>query len=65
MNGFEHQYGKQSKEVIADIGYGGEEHYKMLQQKQMDAAYVEYNFFHKEQKRTQKQNPFNTKPGLQ
>lgn len=57
LNGFEQQYGKQSKEVIADAGYGSEENYEMMEQKQLD-AYVKYNYFHKEQKRTQKQNPF-------
>jgi hypothetical protein len=29
----------------------------MMEQKQI-GAYVKYNYFHKEQKRTQKQNPF-------
>jgi hypothetical protein len=57
LNGFEQQYGKQSKEVIADAGYGSEENYEMMEQKQID-AYVKYNYFHKEQKRAQKQNPF-------
>lgn len=57
LDGFEQQYGKQSKEVIADAGYGSEENYEMMEQKQID-AYVKYNYFHKEQKRTQKQNPF-------
>lgn len=57
LNGFEQQYGKQSKEVIADAGYGSEENYEMMEQKQIE-AFVKYNYFHKEQKRTQKQNPF-------
>lgn len=57
LDGFEQQYGKQSKEVIADAGYGSEENYEMMEQKQID-AYVKYNYFHKEQKRPQKQNPF-------
>ena len=57
LNGFEQQYGKQSKEVIADAGYGSEENYEMMEQKQIE-AYVKYNYFHKEQKRAQKQNPF-------
>lgn len=57
IDGFEQQYGKQSKEVIADAGYGSEENYEMMEQKQID-AYVKYNYFHKEQKRPQKQNPF-------
>lgn len=57
LDGFEQQYGKQSKEVIADAGYGSEENYEMMEQKQID-AYVKYNYFHKEQKRPQKLNPF-------
>jgi hypothetical protein len=57
LDGFEQQYGKQSKEVIADAGYGSEENYEMMEQRQID-AYVKYNYFHKEQKRPQKQNPF-------
>ena len=57
LDGFEQQYGKQSKEVIADAGYGSEENYEMMEQKQID-GYVKYNYFHNEQKRTQKQNPF-------
>lgn len=57
LNSFEQQYGKQSKEVVADAGYGSEQNYELMERKQID-AYVKYNYFHKEQKRTQKQNPF-------
>ncbi|MBK7633392.1 MAG: hypothetical protein IPJ13_03175 [Saprospiraceae bacterium] len=32
LDGFEQQYGKQSKEVIADAGYGSEENYEMMEQ---------------------------------
>jgi Transposase DDE domain/Transposase domain (DUF772) len=57
LNSFESNYNKQSKDVIADAGYGSEENYEMMEAKQID-AYVKYNYFHKEQKRTIKNNPF-------
>ena len=57
LNGFEKTYEKQSKEVVADAGYGSEENYEMLEGKDI-TAYVKYNYFHKEQKRTVKNNPF-------
>ena len=57
LNSFEKTYEKQSKEVVADAGYGSEENYEMLEGKEIK-AYVKYNYFHKEQKRTMKNNPF-------
>lgn len=57
LNGFEQAYSRQSKDVIADAGYGSEENYEMMETKEID-AYVKYNFFHKEQKRAIKNNPF-------
>ena len=57
LDGFENLYGKQSKEVVADAGYGSEENYEMLENKNIK-AYVKYNYFHKEAKRTMKNNPF-------
>lgn len=57
LHGFENNYNKQSKDVIADAGYGSEENYEMMQAKEID-AYVKYNYFHKEQKRAIKKNPF-------
>lgn len=57
LNGFENAYNKQSKDVIADAGYGSEENYEMMEAKEID-AYVKYNYFHKEQKRAIKTNPF-------
>ena len=56
LNSFEQQYQKQSKEVCADAGYGSEENYEMLENKGV-VAYVKYNYFHKEQKKKQKENP--------
>lgn len=44
LNGFEQSYNKQSKEIVADAGYGSEENYEMLEKKEVD-AYVKYNYF--------------------
>jgi transposase len=57
LDGFENAYQKQSKEVVADAGYGSEENYEMLENKNI-TAYVKYNYFHKEQKRKMKNDPF-------
>lgn len=57
LEGFELQYTTQSKEVVADAGYGSEENYELLAGKSIQ-AYVKYSYFHKEQKRSHKQNPF-------
>lgn len=57
LDGFEHQYQTQSKEVVADAGYGSEENYELMEAREID-AYVKYSYFHKEQKRRQKNNPF-------
>lgn len=54
---FEKMYHKQSKEVVADAGYGSEENYEILENKDI-TAYVKYNYFHKEQKKKMKDNPF-------
>ena len=57
LDGFEACYQTQSNEVVADAGYGSEENYELLESKEID-AYVKYSYFHKEQKRSQKNNPF-------
>src|SRR5690606_15961270 len=49
LTSFEESYNKQSKEVVADAGYGSEENYEMLEKNEVE-AYVKYNYFHKEQK---------------
>ncbi|MGL4363721.1 MAG: IS1182 family transposase [Bacteroidales bacterium] len=50
LDGFEASYGKQSKVVVADAGYGSEENYEMLSKKGID-AYVKYPTFHQEQQK--------------
>lgn len=59
LTSFENQYNKQSKEVVADAGYGSEENYEFMGKNEID-AYVKYNYFHKEQKRAFKNNIFLT-----
>lgn len=57
LDGFEQAYGKQSKEVVADAGYGSAENYEMLDKKDI-VGYVKYNNFHAEQKKKMRDNPF-------
>jgi hypothetical protein len=51
------RFGKLPGVLCADAGYGSEENYKLLEDKRIE-AYVKYNYFHKEQKRTFKNDPF-------
>jgi transposase len=53
---FKEQYKKQSKEVVADAGYGCEENYEYLENENVD-HYVKFNYFHKEQKKAYKADP--------
>jgi len=57
LEDFENSYGKQSQRVVADAGYGSEQNYEFMEDKHIE-AYVKYNYFHKEQKRAWKKNPF-------
>ncbi|SEL68034.1 transposase, IS4 family [Parapedobacter koreensis] len=57
LEGFQQQCGTQSREVVADSGYGSEENYEMLESRGIE-AFVKYNYFHREQKRSYKNNPF-------
>ena len=57
LEGFERQYNKQSSVVVADAGYGSEENYEYMEGHQIE-AFVKYNYFHKEQKRSFKNNIF-------
>lgn len=53
-----HWLGEYPETLIADAGYGSEENYAYLEEKQI-TAYVKYNTFHYEQKkRYQKQKPY-------
>lgn len=57
MDSFEDKFGRQSKEVVADSGYGSEQNYEYLEKNNVD-NYVKFTYFHKEQKRSYKNNPF-------
>jgi transposase len=57
---FEEQYGQVPESVVADAGYGSEQNYELLQEKDI-TAYVKYNMFHREQQKGwQQKNPFHT-----
>lgn len=49
--------GKTPKALIADAGYGSEENYEYLEKNNIE-AYVKYNYFHKEQSKKWKEDPF-------
>ena len=53
----ESRYSQNPAAVVADSGYGSEENYAFLDEKQI-SAYVKYNWFHKEQKPKYRNNAF-------
>ncbi len=57
LESFEKRYGRQSKVVVADSGYGSEQNYEYLFDHNL-VPYVKYNMFHQEQKRRYKKNTF-------
>jgi transposase len=57
LKSFELFYNKQSQIVVADAGYGSEENYEFMEQNDIE-AFVKYNYFHMEQKRSIKKNIF-------
>ena len=54
---FQKCYNKLPEKASADSGYGSEENYEYMQKEEIE-AYVKYNYFHKEQKKSYKNNPF-------
>lgn len=54
---FEVAYQKQSGQIIADAGYGSEENYQLLEEKEID-FYIPYNMYRKEQSKKFKENAF-------
>jgi len=50
-------YGCYPKETVADAGYGSEENYLYTREKGME-SYIKYNYFHKEQTKKWKNDPF-------
>ena len=56
FNSFHRRYGRFPYEGVADSGYGSEENYRFMEENGIQ-AYVKYNYFHMEQKRSFKQDP--------
>jgi len=54
---FKERYGVQSTTVVADAGYGSEQNYEYLFNEDI-TPYVKFNYFHSEQKKKYKNNPF-------
>lgn len=57
LKSFKERYGIKSREVVADAGYGSEQNYNYMLENAI-VPYVKYNYFHKEQKRKFKDNPY-------
>lgn len=57
LESFHKKYGLQSREIIADAGYGSQQNYEYMFSNGM-IPYVKYNYFHKEQTRACRNNPF-------
>ena len=57
LESFNHRYGRQSMEIVADSGYGSEQNYEYMFASVM-IPYVKYNMFHAEMKRARRNNPF-------
>ncbi len=57
MKGFNQRYGCFPKKAVADSGYGSEENYEFMEAFDIE-PFVKYNYFHKEQKKSFKNNGF-------
>jgi transposase len=57
MNGFHERYGKHPGKAVADSGYGSEENYGFMEENAIE-PFVKFNYFHKEQKKSFKNNGF-------
>ena len=57
VNGFSERYGLLPAKTVADSGYGSEENYEFMETNEIE-PFVKYNYFHKEQKRSFKNNGF-------
>ena len=57
LKSFYQRYGITSTEIVADAGYGSEQNYEYMFTNGM-IPYVKYNYFHKEQKRKLRNNPY-------
>ena len=57
LQSYEQSLGAKPEEACADAGYGSEENYEWLGKQKIE-AYVKYNYFHSEQRKKVKQDPF-------
>ena len=57
LTSFQRRYGRMASTAVADSGYGSEENYRFMEENGI-RAYVKYNYFHMEQKRAFRDNPF-------
>jgi transposase len=57
LESFEQLHHTQSKAVVADAGYGSEENYEFMERNGIE-AFVKYNYFHMDQKRSAQKNMF-------
>ena len=57
MDAFKELHGHYPKESIADAGYGSEENYLFAKENDI-TPFIKYNYFHKEQKKSWKNDPF-------
>ena len=57
LTSFMRRYGRMASTAVADSGYGSEENYRFMEENSIE-AYVKYNYFHKEQTRSFKNDPF-------
>lgn len=57
MKSLESTLGKMPEVLVADAGYGSEQNYEYLEENGIE-AYVKYNYFHIEQSKKWKENPY-------
>jgi hypothetical protein len=57
LSSFSGRYNRLPGKAVADSGYGSEENYRFMEEHDIE-CFVKYNWFHKEQKRSFKNNPF-------
>jgi len=57
LDQYEDLYKSKPENITADAGYGSEENYEYLSEKQVN-SFVKYNYFHKEQNKKYKEDPF-------
>jgi transposase len=57
MEGFKHRHNRMVNKAVGDSGYGSEENYEFMQTNQIE-PFVKFNYFHKEQKKSFKNNAF-------